>query len=212
MKLSYKLLRGVVALSAVFCLNSCMEISSPGIVVETKQYKLSDKAQLVVTRHLNNWKNGSFFNFEWYVIKCKSDAGLETLLLRDIAQRGLFASEIPDERISVTAGGISYAYFESIVVFDNQCKEISNLYQSDVPWRTYIDPAPSIVDPRIAAGTSRVEAVVMNQTGHGLARLSWMLNNRSRELVIKTEDFGVHWTLPNSDVDVRNGYHQHQSK
>ena len=97
-----------------------MSGSSPGIVVETKQYALSDKTQLIVTRHLDHWKTGSLFTFEWYVIKCQSNTEPETLLLEDFVQRGLFSSEIPDERIRITDGGIGYAYFTSIVVFDKQ--------------------------------------------------------------------------------------------
>jgi hypothetical protein len=184
MKRVSEILRRFVLLLCVVGLGSCGYTSSPGIVVETKQYPLRDKTTLIVTRHLDDWRTGSLFTFEWYVVKCKSSSGPEAILLQEMVSRGLFSNEIPKERIQIADGEIGYAYFKGIVVFDKSCNQLSYFY----PWRTDV-----IDTSRIAAGYS-IDSANVEQTGRGYAHLSWALREGgARELMFLTNDFGVHW-------------------
>lgn len=191
MKLPTMLRRILMALCAVL-LGGCGYASYPGIVVETKEFPLSDKATLTVTRHLDGWKTGSLFRFEWYVVKCKSDSGREISLLQDMVLRGTYSSEIPKERIRTSEGRIGYIFFDDIVVFDNDCNKISYFN----PW------SEEVINQSTIRPDYRINSAVFEQSGSGSIHLSWALKEGGvRELIFKTNDFGVHWTSPQLDIN-----------
>lgn len=207
MKRVCKILCRLALLLSVLGLGGCGYASSPGIVVETKQYPLSDKTTLIVTRHLDYWKTGSLFKFEWYVVKCRRKTGPEVLFLESMVVRGTFSNEIPNERIQISDEKIGYAYFNNIVVFDKDCNEISYFN----PWRNHA------IHPETMRSDYRIHSANIEPTGRGYIRLLWAAKKAgeyegyppsykeplNRGIEFKTNDFGVHWTLPNSDMDVR---------
>jgi hypothetical protein len=177
-------------------LGGCGYASSPGMVVEAKEYPLNDKATLIVTRHLDDWRTGSAFTFEWYVVTCRGNYGSQVTLMKDMVLRGTYSSEIPQERIHMPDGKFGYAFFNEVVVFDKNCNMISHFD----PWRTYIigySYGKMNTDYRIGS-------VEIEKSGQGLINLSWRLKEGGvGGLKFQTKDFGVHWMLTGSDVDVR---------
>jgi len=196
MKLPKTMLRRLLMTLCAVLLGGCGYASYPGIVVETKEFHLSDKATLTVTRHLDGWKTGSLFTFEWYVVTCHGNYGSKVTLMKDMVLRGTYSSEIAKERIHIPDGNFGYAFFNEVVVFDKNCKMISHFD----PYRTYIIGA--------SYGKMnthyRISSVEIEKSGRGLIHLNWRLKEGGTDgQKFQTNDFGAHWMLPGADVDVR---------
>lgn len=177
-------------------LGGCGYASYPGMVVETKEFPLSDKSTLTVTRHLDGWKTGSLFRFEWYVVKCKYGDAPEIELMKNMDLRGTYSSEIPESRIRVSNDGIGYAYFSHLVVFDRRCNQIS-----------HFSPRATSMGELENYNTGSIDDVSFDSTGHGYANISWVLRSGGSGITtLTTDDFGAHWffSAPNdSNGDVR---------
>lgn len=177
--------------AGVLC--GCGYASSPGMVVETKEFPLGDKATLTVTRHLDDWRTGSLFGFEWYVVKCRNGDKPETLLMRDGVSRGLFSNEIPESRIRFTNDGIGYAYFSELVVFDRQCGQISYFIPGATSMGELEDYEPVSID-----------SVSFDSSGHGNTNISWTLRSGGGGVTtLTTDDLGAHWLFQTPDDGVR---------
>jgi hypothetical protein len=179
-------------------LAGCGYGSSPSVIMETKEFKLGDNAKLIVTRHLDDWRTGNPFTFEWYVVKCQIGTTPPVSMMEDFTLRGTFSSDIPEKRIQIAHNEIGFAYFSEIVVFDKKCNKISHFD----PWRTSI----SVMESGKRTNPMRIETAYVGQNGQGYAVLSWAnKSGGTGELKLKTDDYGISWILPTDSAASENG-------
>jgi hypothetical protein len=174
-------------------LAGCGYGSSPGVLVASRGYEFPNHSQIDVSRHLDDWR-ASMFKVNWIIVKCTHGGQTDVLFKDVVAEYPLFGS-IPPARVRLLPNGYGYAFFNSLIVFDQNCKKMSatDSVRLNLPRSKFESDD----------GGFHFNDVSFNENGIGHAHLIWRANGTSYfDECIDTENWGVNWLYRGTKIDI----------